>query len=133
MVEENSYVVDNNGSLLMNPPILDMIRNNQDSRLIQNNHIVYLFVNKDIPGIKFYNLSKSNNKFVTRRKLVFETEWSFLINFPNKTMIFKSDIGDIKIDTYLVSKKELFRILNIIKREENYDKIITFKIKNKKI
>ena len=135
MVEENSYVVDNDGTISLKPSFLDMIKENIETNNIHNTHIVYLFFNKDTSGIKFYNLNNdnSNKEFMTKKKLVFETEWSILINYPNKSMAFKSDIGSIKIDTYLVNKEEYFRIMNIIKNEEDIDKLISFKINIKKI
>lgn len=133
MTEENSYVVNNDGTITLQPGFLDLIKENTISKQMHNNSIVYLFISKDIPGIKFYNLNNSDNlEFITKRKLVFEAKWSYLINYPNKSMIFRSDIGDIKVHTYLISKKELFRILAIINKENDYDKIISFKIRTKK-
>ena len=135
IVEENSYVVGNNGTITLQPGIIDILKERMENNGFQNNHIVYLFINKDSKGIKFYNLDKSNDqmKFITKRKLVFEANWNFLINYPNKSMLFRSDIGDIRIDTYLVSEKEYFRILDIIKKEENLDNFISFKIKKRKM
>ena len=134
MIEESSYIIDNDGTISLQPDFLDMIKERIVSHKPQNNHVIYLFISKEIPGIKFYNIKDSKNEleFITKRKLVFEAEWNYLINFPNKSMIFRSDIGDIRIDTYLVSEKELFRILNLIKKEDNYDSLIGFKVKIKK-
>ena len=134
MIEEENFIPNSDGTISLNPTLIDLIKERLDSNEINNNHIVYLFINKNVTGIKFYNLSNKNNlNFTTKRKLVFEAEWNYLMNYPNKTMIFRSDIGDIKIDTYIVSKKELFRIMNIIKKENNYDKLINFKINKKNI
>ena len=134
MIDEENFIPNSDGTISLSPNFLDYIKDTIDFKVINNNHIVYLFVNKDVTGIKFYNLNEDNNlKFITKRKLVFEAEWDYLINVPNKTMSFKNEIGNIKIDTYMVSKKELFRIMNIIKEENNYDKLINFKINVKKI
>ena len=135
MICKSSYVINNDGSITIKPNLLDLIKDNINSNLVHNNHIVYIFIDKNIPGIKFYNLiNKTNNtlEFATKRKLVFEAEWDYLHNNPGKTMFLRSSLGNIKIDTYFVSKKEFFRILNFLKKEDDYDKLIFFKLKIKK-
>ena len=134
MICKSSYVIDNDGTIALKPNLLDLIKDSINSNQVNNNHIVYIFINKDLPGIKFYNLNNDANnalEFITKRKLVYEVEWDYLHNNPSKTMIFRSSLGDIKIDTFLVNKKEFFRILNILKKENDYDKLIFFKIRKK--
>ena len=57
---------------------------------------------------------------------------NYLINYPFKPIIFKSDIGNIRINTFFVNKKELFEILKLIKNKENSDNIIKIIVKIKK-
>lgn len=139
MVEENSYVVDNDGTLIMKPSVLELVNDKINSDANHNNHIVYIFINKDVPGIKFYNLNldtdtnKKYIEFITKRNFIFETKWNYLINYPNESMIFKSENGNIKVDTYIVNKNVFFGILKNIKKNENNGSLIEIRIKNKKI
>ncbi len=139
MVEENSYVVDNDGTLIIKPGVLELITGKINFDTIRNNHIVYIFINKNVPGIKFYNLNLDNDtnkryiEFLTKRNFIFIAEWEYLINYPNEPMFFKSENGSIKVDTYIVNKNIFFGILKKIKMCENNDDLIKIRIKNKKI
>lgn len=134
-IEENDYVIDNDGGLLVNPNFLDYFKELSIDKKINNNHLVYLFINKDIPGIKFYNLANplqndKTLKFITKKNLISEANWDFLVNHPNNSMLFRSDIGNIRIDTFIISKENMFKILNKIKKSKT--DVINIFIKNKK-
>ncbi len=134
-VEKSDYVIDTQGGLLISPNVLDYFKNKYKEKKYHNNHLIYIFINKEVPGIKFYNLSSDYDKkkyfeFITKKNLITEANWDFLINYPNHTMIFKSDVGNIKIDTFILDKEKMFKILDNIKKN---DEIIYIKIKKPKL
>ena len=136
MIEESDYIVDNHGGLLVNRGILDFFKEKAIEKKLNNNHLVYLFINKEIPGIKFYNLSLDYcngkyMKFATKKNLITEATWDFLINYPNQSMLFRSDFGNIRIDTYIIKKEQMFKILDDIKKSNT--EIINISIKKPKI
>ena len=64
---------------MLHSSILDILNNNANSNTMNNNHIVYIFINQNVPEIKLYNLNSNYERknffeFITKKNLIFEAE-----------------------------------------------------------
>ena len=133
MEEEYGYVVDNNGSLLVDEGLINLSDTNQNEKIYHKIHCIYLFVDKRVPGIKFYDKSlvnynkfliKWNGKFVTDKKSICEANWDDTINVLNKTMASRTYNGEMIINTFIVTKAEMQKVLQEIKNSINPNHIV---------
>ena len=132
-MEENNYVIEKDSALLLDNPFV--VYNNEDENIKRYHRVncIYLFINKEIPGIMFYDKSLSNGinsiikwkgKFITEQASISEAIWDDKINILNKTMVSRNNYGEMIINTFMISKEQMFNVLNTIKNAKNPNYIV---------
>ena len=90
--------------------------------------VIYIFVNKDQPGIMVYDYTdeRDNSGKKTVSATFSQTKWNERSNIPGQRAIERFYDGTRSCLTYMVTEEELAQIIAILKKAQAEDKIKTF-------